>query len=377
MHPARRHALAALLASLVTGCGQSHHDEPDAGGARTDGGSTDSARSDGAPPEAPRPATSWEPPFALEVESADPFCHPYPGRLDGVELWADARGVFVVADVRNNDATPYSSWPSGVVVQHHDGEEWHMWYQREHPDDGRASTGLTGVDGGPVWIWQGPCRLRRLDAPGETSCAHDGGPHADRYELIDVHMVEPGRGWHIEGNVDAPSGRVSMILDGDWDSRAGGGMSSKPVEVWGDRAGAWAIGVDEVWGRADAPYGQYTALWVNHRDDVWVASRDGRLLRFDSERWNVREAAGLDLRYLGGTAERMYFASPRSFGAWTPDAGSRVLHSWDRRSLTVRDLYPAREPGAVFLAIEDREHEDHECGSLFVVRFEEGRLERL
>jgi hypothetical protein len=367
-------AAASLAGALLIACAASH-----TGDGPEHDASTGDRPEDLPALETPLPTAPWAPPFALEPEAPEghaALCHPYSGTVEAVDLWADERGPYLLVDTVNSEGAT-RLWPSGAALQHHDGTGWQAWYERPHAAEEPGPSRLTGLPGSELLVWQAAdCWLAALSGAQESRCVHPQAPETGP-TLVDVAMVT----LDLRGLLMTDGTTVRVARD-DGDRPPEGSVvqwAGEPIAVWADPVGAYVLGSQglftPVWPAGGVPGGAYTALRIPHRDDIWIATWDGRLLHYDVVQWRSYPSEAGDLRHVWGSVDTLYFAAPRAFGRLVPDEGSEVLLAWDAPELTLEALYGHGED--VYLAFHDRRHELNACGPVFVVRFDGERFWRM
>lgn len=422
MERTRKMISIALVTGLLTatGCSRSHDGSP--GGDGEDHDASADAPSDVQPVDdaavpAPEPGTAWDPPEALresewEVATpSDPLCTPFAGELDAADVWADGRGVFVLATVTNGPEAAVPEWPNGVSVHLHQETGWQRWYRREGGAWTFGPAGLTGVADGPIWLWpfqspqeskpKGRRGLLRLGAPDEASrvdlpvrtgsFGEDDIPTPIR--PMDVHMLEPGLGYtaSLTGEMGSDFLPYTIVPEARMENLAFSFQDAHhPLAIWADRAGYFLLDRQALYStdrskpeltpphniRFDAPDGPYTAMWVNNRDDLWIATEDGRLLQLTQGiEWEVHDSRFDTVRHVWGTEETLFFASEQGIGRWTLEEGSKNLVSWDTDEVTVEAVHGHEE--TVYAALYDRRLIRRECGPLVILAFDGTQFRRL
>lgn len=345
-----------VTALLLTACAESH----ERAGSISDAGSDTSQDLDAPGSDAHRSAPDahhepWSPPFAMEPTST-PFCVPTHDIPRSVDAWADARGLFLLVD----DAE------RGATLSQYDGARWISWMFAAHASGAPGVSHLTGVADGPLFVWPLDCPLARIDAPGELSCF--AVPTASSDLLVTgVELARIDRGW-VLGSVGDVTHAYQI-----WTPTTSGGewTMGAPIGVWGDAVGVFALSADALFAtgpsgsgrRRDIPAGPYAALWGVDRNEVGVATTDGRLLVLSSSGW-ATHAPGLGpITFVVRTATDLSFAGPRYVA--TGLASSDVLASWTSAPM-VAALAGANE--LTYVAIVDETLGSEGCGNVLVAR---------
>jgi hypothetical protein len=336
--------------------------------AREDAGGLPQA--DAAPRQDPEPRAPWAPPLPVEAPELGPqgaYCHPYPGQVTGVDLWADARGPFVSVDTVN-DAGSTAHWPSGASLQHHDGTDWGTWLLRPHSVEDPGPARVRGSALG-VLTWQdGDCWLRALQGPEDEACLY-GDPPERTPTLVDATILSEDRRWLLM--TDGSTVRLSGGSEPIWGSELSG--SGTPLAVWADMVIVYTL-TSSSFGDG-TPHGPYTDLWIRNQDDIWISTSDGRLLHYDVVQWRTYTLPVATISHVWGNAEGIYFAAPRAFGYLSRDGQAEVLLSWSDPELTLEALHG--HGNDVYLAFHDERHARTECGPIFVVHYDGERYRQL
>lgn len=340
-----------------------------AGDAASDGGLRCGSRRCREPP----PPPPWEPPFELAGEvgwrdSSEPLCNPYAGKLRGLDLWADGEGVYVLANVYNEDFDEGPPYPSGTALNVNDGTGWEAWYSAPaEPGSGGERRVKTAPDG-TAWLWEGACPLRRVDGVDNTACAYSGPLQPGQ-----VHMIDGSSGYLLasEGFAFFDSGEATVVGTLE---RAG-----PAVALWADAEGFLYLTQSNLYQGSTTtpvhavdgvPEGDHSALWVNRRDDVWISTAEGALLHYDGISWS-RVATEIPGEHLWAASDAVYFAGGRRFGRWTAAGGVEILLDFsDDRYSYIADMHGNAEADEVYLLIDDFEYEEYACGRAFTVWYD-------
>lgn len=388
-----------LLLLVAAGCGGGSGGAADGGDANRDAG-RDGSTLDAPPGEAgprdaglpdrpevvePPPPPEWDPPFELGEpgwrESTDPFCSPYAGRLrfEGVDIWADHRGVFVLETIENW-GTPFElPYRSGTTLQFNDGSGWASWLDMPREPGSGGGYRMNGTPAGPVWLWPGACPLRRVDGPDESRCVY-----AEDASIQDVHMLGETSGWLLLWD------RV-VWLDEDGPEDVGRFDSDERLRgIWGDADGATVVTDRAVYrARRDAemavlreaePEAELTALWARDAGDYWVGTESGTLLRFEGGEWTTAANVGGYVSELWSDGSSLYFVSSydedgrigiegQRFGRWTETGGVEVLLDYEGL-VRIGAMAGDADSGEVYLAFVDGELVEYACGPAVVVWFD-------
>lgn len=377
-----------VLSCGVSACGRSHTPEADAAatdgrGAEEDGGATP------VPPLLPMDLHDAVEPTPRGHE---PLCIPWAGPLDAADLWADTRGVFVLASMQDE----------AVVVAFDEGSaRWRRWWvARRAEESAVVPGGIHGVAGASLLVWPvQDCWITELNGSGASACASpedDGGPGVEIVGVLDVHRVDEHLAWALTrvrfGSLGLEA-RVMRLSDGELES---GGTLHTPegsrnpsglLQVWGDGAGYFALSTKYLWAsggppdnapRSDVPAATYASLWGDRRDSLWIGTEGGDLLHFDATDWSRRPVATGPIRHLWGGPDALYFGTDSTFGRMIRADGPgdvQELLRWDPRRLRLHGI--AGHEGVVYLVLEQPEADDLGCAPLFVLKYEGGTFHRL
>ncbi|MFW6031194.1 MAG: hypothetical protein ACOC9T_01280 [Myxococcota bacterium] len=328
----------------------------------------------------PQPRTPWDPGTDVSPPTSpdeELFCHPYSGFVADVGLWVDDRGVFVLADVVNAEG-PTRGWPSGAVLQHHDGTEWEVWFDRPHDETSPGPSGLASQAGKPIYLWSEPdCWITSVRAQETTYCWLQEAPTTPgEYSLTDMHPTADGS-WLLY--TDPMETHLALVPGHSFTPDVHG----TPLAVWGDGAGYYVLTSEALFlggqnsGSTSAGPYEHTAFWASDRDNVWVGTDDGHLLNFTTAQWLTHEAVDGRIEHLSGTtaAEPVYFATRRRLGRLLPDGEIESLIAFESTAITIAALQVHEEDAVI--AVRDDRHVQETCGQLFLVRYRNGVVERL
>lgn len=387
--------LAAACMSSLLACGGSGGaggaDGGDAGeprDARAADGSTDAPAdvtgdpaSDGGSRECggracrePPPPPPWDAPLELADEvgwrdSTEPLCNPYAGQIAGLDMWADSEGVYVLETIFNDGFDRGPPYRSGTALNVNDGTGWKVWYSAPtEPGSGGQYRVKTAPDG-TAWLWPGACPVRRVSGVEETACAYSGALRPGF-----MHMLDRSTGYFFSGGVDfafLDSGEATVVSSLD--------RAEADVALWADADGFLHLTQTNLYrGSTTAavaavegvPEGDYAALWVNRRDDVWITTAEGSLLHYDGSTWE-RIVTGVSAIHLWADSDVVYFADIRRFGRWTAAGGVEILLDLtDDRYSHIGAMHGNAEADEVYLLIDDFEYEEYACGRAFAVWYD-------
>lgn len=317
-------------------------------------------------------APAWDAPFPLAGASAPAFCACAPGTPLAVDAWADARGLFLLV---HDDA--------GATLAHHDGARWITWERVAGAPDAPSPSRLRGLEDGPIWTWPARCSFRRHDEPAHAECVDVPGIDRPFLEPTSAYFDGADRAW-VVGHAAGGLAAVDRIRAGEVVSTSYFETSSEPLDVWGDAVGAFVltptaligVGGSGIGARSDVPAGEYVAIWGVDRDELGVATRDGRLLVFDGTRWRARESGLSSLTHARRGAGWVAVAGERAIGRARLEGGTELLAAWTEPAVRVVALEARGD--VIDVALVDERAAPSSCGSVLVVRFEaDGSARRL
>lgn len=376
----------ALL--LIVGCSSAPATTADAGEAppsdaapEIDAGPISDAGTLGPGPHPPPP---WDPPIPLDPEvgwreSTEPLCSPFAGEAvaRGVDLFADDRGVFVLAAIDNDPFSGGPTWDDGLTVQHNDGTGWEIWHELAGEPGSAGAHHLSGVPGGPLFLWPGGCPIQRIEGAGSASCAYDesavGAAFFASESLAYLAVDSPPAFVRLEGEART----TIAALDPSWDHRA----------IWGDAEDFVALlsdGVLRAQGGGElarvpgAPAAEYTAMFALSADDLWLGTADARLVHFDGGSWETIET-GLSESIAGlwSDGSVVYFATWRGFGRYDAEGGVDVVFEYDPdEGPVVGSITGHAGRGEVYLGLVEPRFDRYECGPVMLIVYDGERLRR-
>lgn len=247
-------------------------------------------------------------------------------RADVLDVWADARGVFVMVSEMCNrsvlDTTCTGKYATSVWLNA--GEGWSRFLER---DPSVESYELIGQEGGRLWLWGPDCGAFAVDETGVGTCFQDvepwlvfGGLWVDGERVFvlgadDVRVVE---GTEISVWSKVPPGALAIFARDDWALLG----ASNAAHVASDP-------VPEFEALPVPPAGEYVASFGRAPDDLWLGSLAGWLVHFNGSRWSsfpLGELGGVV--DLWGTEDVLYFLSTGGFGR-IQDGAPEVLFRLD------------------------------------------------
>lgn len=247
---------------------------------------------------------------------------------------------------------------------------WQLWIDFVYSD--ARPLRVTGVPDGPLLLWPGPCSVLQVETPGSSpSCIDVPGDADGPVEIADAWMAGADRWWLLA----TPRGGYSYVQL--WSAStlqyAAYWEMGESVGLWGDRVGAFAASPSGVFAggsggsgrRLDTPPGPYVGLWGVNRDEIGVATRDGRLALLDAFGWTTYRTAMVDLLYVRGAASAVALASARAIGSGPP-SDVALLRSWSDPHWVVAGL--AHFASDVFAVLRQVDAA-LECDRYWVVRF--------
>lgn len=335
----------------------------------TDAQLPDAGRRDAALPPAPE---DWAPPFPVSPEpwreSTEPHCADYPGRIQGLDVWADERGVFLLSAVFNNHFAPGDPQiPSGYSVMFNPGDGWQTWRTQEALRGFAPPQRLIGRPGAELYATGGSCAIELISGPGLHRCDYLGDIREGH--TIDVWPMGEDSGWALT------STNIRLRVDGEWTRyRSFDGEAGR--EIWGDPGQVSVLTSDDLYTtdpglhpREDIPSGFYATFWANARDDLWVAADGGRILHFTGTRdWTTYDIGSETPRDLWGDGERLYFVTAGSLG-YIEGNEVHVVEEWPPERLVGTSIW-GTDDGGVFLSVQDDRYIGHRCGAEFLLWFD-------
>lgn len=349
------------------------------------------------------------------------FCPPT-GALDAIDLWSDARGVYVIVSGQSvlgeNDSADdkdvalpagagggggfggvggvggtgtggvggtgspprcTSSRCMGEAIYFSDGESgWQRIHERRE-NTSRGGRRLSGVPGGALISYSVAgadsfpdlCGLGRLEGT-QWTCDRQG------VDVGGVNGAGPDRAF-------ATLGMSVVSFDGvDW-SVVEPAASDTLRGVWANESALFTVDVvgnamrlaGDSWQRHAADR-LVMNVWGSGSDDVWLTDVAGAVWRLDDSATDLVVTApradcgeGDPTVHVWGTADALFLYSERTLHRWNGTTLER-LGDWscERRGVRLTRVW-GNNPTEVFLAFEDVERGfTHVCGSAVVVFFD-------
>ena len=248
--------------------------------------------------------------------SSEPICD---DAVEGntLDVWADARGVFVLASDKCNRAVLDSSCIGrySTSVWLNSGNGWTPFLEN---DPSIESHQLAGQEDGDLWLTTTDCGVLRVDESGVPHCADDS-------DLGDDDVTLSSREYSINGGRVFALGSQGVWVDEDGEFSL---LAPLPQEGWTLHASdEWllvgasnaAFLVSHLDGQVETlpppPAGDYSASFGRAPDDLWLGSSAGWLVHFDGTEWVSFPWGTLGaVNRFWGTADVIYFQSSRGFG---------------------------------------------------------------
>lgn len=297
---------------------------------------------------------------------AQPFCGPR-GTLDGLSVWSDDRGVFVLTDQS----------PAAEVIESNNDGGWQEVYR------GKAQSQLMRLGGfanGPLVLYGlAACGIRFVEA-GASHCSapisFSSGVNTVRSNLAyavegDSVLRYQGSLW-MQLDVLQPAGQVqaqSIWSDGNVlliVSSPGGVFVSTDGGAFTPQTGLPSARVRSAWGFA--------------LDDLWVGDDSGNLVHSDGTRWGVSwtdtACGGRSIMGLWGVRGTVFFYTRSSVGYWDGSRVHLILDAGCGATAEVTSLW-GNSPNEVFFTIRDSAQADSSCGAAAVMLYDGTSVRRL
>ena len=289
-------------------------------------------------------------------ESYQPFCSSPAVVVGSLNVWSDARGVFVLASLDSDPPTISTNTGSG----------WNTTYAwPSYPPWMPEGVGLKGFVNGPLIVYPGPgCRIEFIDGP-VASCS---GAQSVR----DVAVVNSSLAYAVYQD------RV-LRFDGSFWTQLGGPLQGGPglpffqQSVWADAStivvvadgGVWVIpsGGDPVLQKG-LPEVNFGAVWGFGASDIWIGNVEGQLYHYDGVAWSLKASIPGDCGWiykLWGSEGSLFVLTPNLFGRWD-GSGITTLSSLACDDTAQFKDFWGNSPSEVFVVLEDRTHGTAGCG---------------
>jgi hypothetical protein len=286
-------------------------------------------------------------------------CAGIAGDLQGLDIWSDARGPFLLA----------SAADSGIAVLSRRAGSWIDIY-RHDPAVRHAATSLVGFpDGDLVLGGDFSCGGALVLSGGQAHCTAGFVP-------ADIFVVSNRLAYALAAD------RV-LVYDGSlWtqflEPLESGGVRLAPWRVWADDTEvAAAMQTGEILvsengepfamrGRVpvDDEPGTFLGpvIWGFGGDDLWVGLRNGTLYSYDGANWSERakvdDACGGGIRGIWGKDGLIYLHTEHEFIRW--DGKLEVLGDFPCTA-TIRAIWGS-SASEVFLAVANSTASNSACG---------------
>ncbi len=324
-------------------------------------------------------------------DSDDLVCVPPRGNAESFDIWADERGVFVVAstacDMSTLDAQPIPCGQQGVSVQHNAGSGWETLYEigpKKTEGTHNRELRVRGVPNGPLVLAGVLDELHHgvsfLD-DGVLTPQPEAATESARVFVAGERIYSLAVG--PEMDVIERTTRILMYDAGDWSELV---ELSEPVrDLWANETLVSVVGANQAFLIGDpetgefeqlpgVPAGDYNAVWGFGADDLWAGNTAGQLVHYDGENWRVVQtgaSADYGIQRLWGVSGRLYFTTANELGRFdgekvellvTPDEAPEL-------DLTFTGLWGLSE-NEVFLSLLAGDYDDYRCSSYFAAWFD-------
>jgi hypothetical protein len=333
-------------------------------------------------------APVWDPDISLGDagwrQSPVPYCDTHQQTGVSYAVWADSRGVWVVAQTvcALVDDMSINCDSTGMGLQFNDGTGWRWVY-----GDARSMMSGTKMRGFP----QGPIVLLQYDPSKDSSESSvsfvvDGGVQVQPdslgdtaewgTEIVDVFATGPSHAYFLDRlrtDMLSYSTAVHEYVDGVWTKLATLPMSASALWAKDDRV--VVVGSDQaIYTRANkssdfvrltnAPAGDYVGVWGFGSNDIWLSNSAGQLFHYDGNLFTVKSSSGAG--QLWGADGELYTSKDGQFSHWTGtletlidgDAGVQVKDFW------------GISKSEVFLSVRDMSFASYKCGEHFAVWYD-------
>ena len=283
--------------------------------------------------------------------------------------------MFALAAIENDVFSGGPPWDDGLTVQHNDGTGWEIWHELPNEPGSGGAHRLSGVAGGPLFLWPGGCPIQRIDGRGAVSCAYDESAVSAAFfvseRLAYVALDSPRALARLEDGA-----RTDLAaIDPTWDIRA----------IWGNEHDLLVLLSDGVL-RAEggemtripgAPAAEYVAMFATGADDVWLGTWDGRLVHFDGASWSVIDTV-LEggITGLWGDGATVYFATARGFGRYDAGRGVEIVFEHAAAGPIIGSITGHAGRGEVYLGLAEPSFDRYECGPVMLIVYDGERLRR-
>jgi hypothetical protein len=293
------------------------------------------------------------------------------GLVDGVDVWSDARGPFVLA----------ASFDSGMALLHRQDGTWNPLYSQSPRGTGVPS--IVGFPGGDLVIGGvGSCGAVIL-SNGTTRCSAGFVPEDFfvvsndlAYALTgDRALVYDGSTWTQFGE-PFETGPVRPV---SWRLWAGHGVVIATMDsgdVYISRGGA---AFEKSTLSSDVPgIHSYPSTWGFAGDDLWVGDRQGGLFSYDGAVWTQRDtltdACGTGIKGMWGADRTLYLHTDHRFARYS--GGRLEVLANLPCTASIRSIW-GNSPSEVYLAIWDSRVENTACGGAVYLQWTGTALVRL
>lgn len=287
-------------------------------------------------------------------ESHQPFCSSPAASGDilrDLQVWSDARGVFVLVGFDSGSSTISTNTGSG----------WNATYTWSSRD---GLPGLTGFPNGPLVVYPGSvCPIDFIDG-GVASCA-------GAQNVNDVAVVNSNLAYGVYQD------RV-LRFDGNFWTQLGGPLPSAgqrlAESVWADASTIVVIadggrvfvispGGDPVL-QTGIPGVDSHGVWGFGASDIWIGNNEGQLYHYDGVAWSLKASIPGDCHQiwkLWGSEGSLFVLTSSLFGRWDGSGITTLSSLACDDTASFWDLW-GNSPSEVFVVLEDRTHGIAGCG---------------
>jgi hypothetical protein len=293
------------------------------------------------------------------------FCGPMGSLLEGLDVWSDDRGVFVLTSQSSADE----------VIQLNSGSGWREVYRAPK---GSVLMNLAGFTDGPLVLYgaaygSARCGIRFVDG-GASYCSaaasFAASVHTVRSDLayavqVDRVLGYHGNFWTQVGDPLQPAGQVRA-----WAIWSNGDVSLVAATLGhvfvSAEGGAFTP-------QTGVPTCDFRSAWGFANADLWVGDSCGNLVHGDGVSWTVvwtdSACGGRRIAGMWGMGGTLYFRTSSSVGFWDGTRVQTVVDLGCNSTAEITGLW-GNSPTEVYFTVRDSSQTSSPCGEASVMRYD-------
>ena len=360
----------------------------------------------------------WTPPFESVgkdgwKDSDTPLCSglTLDAGMWGLDVWSDARGVFVVTSGNSprlmgttDDPDEDAGVASGIASQpdlnsrmrtqiwFNDGSGWVM---RAEKPDLASMYRLASIPDGPL-VLSDPSNPGLMGFQ-PTMCAL-GLVQGATIKCFDLEPVQSTFAVSAKQAYALTSGVRVLAYDGTvWHSNIEA-LPYPATALWADRDRVLAVGKagtalwlqGGIWTQDDpGTLESFVSVWGQAHDDLWAGTSSGGIFHYDGSTWSEKGRLGgvvcdavQPVVDIWGADDQVYFATPTQFARWDKKAGEvESLSNWSCGPTAANRVITGiagNGPKSVFISLMDFERGGVDsCGVAFLLNYDGKEFHRM